>query len=295
MIGDLIRYTAWGYSIIPVSRTTKKPAISWKLYQKHVAKKTTILKWFNGRARNAAVICGPISGNLIVIDFDDIDYYRSVAHHLGDEAPIVRTKKGFHVYYKSEGDLKYRNTKLAFDKDRVLCEIRANGGYALVPPSYFDGGRYGFIRGGLDSVPVLDDAELRYVIDSISTEKPRTTYTYSSNGHYSGSKHISVIQKTPFIKGLMKKNFRMIQDSRVGDRNNQLFRSSCYIGELVAGGHIDARDYVGTLYQIARDIGLVSEDGEESVNKTISSGIRRGMESPMIIEQDDFMAELSFG
>jgi hypothetical protein len=106
-----------------------------------------------------------------------------------------------------------------------------------------------------------------------------------------GSRHIVVLQKTTFIDGLMKKNLGLIKDASIGDRNNQLFRSSCYIGELVGGGHISATEYIQTLYGIARDIGLVSEDGDESVNKTISSGIRQGMSNPMVIEQDEFMEE----
>lgn len=295
MILDLIKYVSWGYSIIPVSRTTKKPLIHWKLYQKRLPKKTNVLKWFNGRARNAAVVCGPISGNLIVIDFDSIDYYREVAHFLGDEAPTVRTKKGFHVYFKSKGDLKYRNTKIAFDNDKVLCEIRANGGYALVPPSFYGSGHYAFIRGGLDTVPVLDDGELEFVIDSISTEKPKKIHTPSYNGsHSGGSKVIAVVEKEPFVRGLLKKNFNMARSALVGDRNNQLFRSSCYLGELIAGGHIDAKDHVYILYDIAKEIGLLAEDGTESVTKTISSGLQRGMENPMIIEEDSFMKELGF-
>ena len=59
-------------SIIPIRDDgTKAPALSsWKHYQTKIAAPKTLNKWFANGNRGIAVICGQVSGNLEVIDFD---------------------------------------------------------------------------------------------------------------------------------------------------------------------------------------------------------------------------------
>lgn len=80
-----------------------------------------------------AVICGKVSGYLVVRDFDTADSHRRWAERfpeLAEILPTVQTARGFHVYFT--GNL-----------DRIVTvrggevhegELRG-GGYVLLPPS----------------------------------------------------------------------------------------------------------------------------------------------------------------
>ncbi len=93
-----------------------------------------------------AVLCGPTSGGLECIDFDQPGYFTDFADLLNGIAPglidkLVRIETprgdGFHLYYRTgvtEG-----NQKLAFlmvdGKKQTAIETRGKGGYAIIPPS----------------------------------------------------------------------------------------------------------------------------------------------------------------
>ena len=61
-----------------------------------------------------------------------------------------------------------------------------------------------------------------------------------------------------------------------GNRNNQLFKSTASLAQLVAGGVLNKTEVANTLYDTARSIGL--KDYE--IKTTIKSGFRAGMKEP---------------
>lgn len=151
---DLI---AEGVSTIPIQPRSKKPALeSWKQYQERLPTEEEIRTWFPaGTDRNLAVICGRISGNLVIFDFDTVAAAKKWAatyRSLVSGAPIVKPSRGWHVYVRT-------------DKP-VPCsrgdgyDVRGGGGYAVCPPSIHPSGkRYELIRGDLAKIPVVE-AEL---------------------------------------------------------------------------------------------------------------------------------------
>jgi predicted P-loop ATPase len=98
------------------------------------------------KACGLAVLCGPTSGGLECIDFDQPGYFADFADLLNEVAPglidkLVRIETprgdGFHLYYRT--GVTQGNQKLALlmvdGKKQTAIETRGKGGYAIIPPS----------------------------------------------------------------------------------------------------------------------------------------------------------------
>ncbi len=62
-------YLAAGLSVLPAIPSQKRPTISWQGFQQRLPSPVEVDAWF-GDANAACLICGSISGNLEMIDFD---------------------------------------------------------------------------------------------------------------------------------------------------------------------------------------------------------------------------------
>jgi hypothetical protein len=108
LLSFALSYAARGWSIIPVARAGKgkQPALrNWRRYRNERAAVEQLTQWC-GRDDLAgiAVVCGPISGGVVIRDFDDTAAYKSWADAHPDLAarlPTVKTGRGFHVYFRS--------------------------------------------------------------------------------------------------------------------------------------------------------------------------------------------------
>ncbi len=129
-----LSYYDRGWSIIPILPGTKKPACaSWKAFQTNRADSDQIREWFREREASLAVICGSVSNNLVIRDFDRLDGYEqwSIQNpELAQSLPTVETARGRHVYCRAA-------------LDRIITlddgELRGNG-YCLAPPSIHPSG-----------------------------------------------------------------------------------------------------------------------------------------------------------
>jgi hypothetical protein len=105
-------YQKLGYSLIPINYKDKKPAIEWKPYQTRKPTPEELGAWFDNSIMNIGVVCGNISGqngtSLVVLDLDNVpDYerFKAVAEkklgvgNLSDSTLVVRTSRGYHVYF----------------------------------------------------------------------------------------------------------------------------------------------------------------------------------------------------
>ena len=135
----------------------KRAVAAWKIFNEDTITLNAITQQINSsKAEGIAVICGAVSGNLEVIDFDlKNDTSGDLMQRYEDLIPvellkrlrIVQTRSGgFHYYYKCE--VIANNQKLASrpataaelkdtptQKQLVIIETRANGGYVVAPPS----------------------------------------------------------------------------------------------------------------------------------------------------------------
>ena len=148
LLHTALAYLGQGLSVSPVTRETKAPRLAhWQPYQERRATPAEVTRWFTrGYADALAVVAGPVSGNLEVLDFDAAALFapwlaqvRAVDGLLAERLVVHRTQHGgYHVWYRSP--VVAGNQKLAVDPERsdgkvTLIETRGAGGYVLAPPS----------------------------------------------------------------------------------------------------------------------------------------------------------------
>ena len=140
-----VAYQALGWSIIPIRSRDKKAAVKWKPYQEQRADDTALRRWFgNGSAYGMAVVLGEVSGGLVCRDFDDMaayDAWAATYSELAKTLPTVETgRPGRHVYALASPDQIQELTgggTVTFADG----ELRAGGGYCVLPPSIHPSGR----------------------------------------------------------------------------------------------------------------------------------------------------------
>ena len=65
-------YLKTGLSVLPAKRESKRPAIGgWKTYQDRLPSQMEVETWFANAHDALCLVCGKVSGNLEVIDFDN--------------------------------------------------------------------------------------------------------------------------------------------------------------------------------------------------------------------------------
>jgi len=160
---------ARGWCQIPMQRTGKQPAVSWKRFQTNRPRGATLRNWFRGEsAYGLAVVFGEISGNLGSRDFDDAALYRAWADNFPDLAttlPTVQTFRGAHVYFQTDprAVAAYRRSIGKPDGKGAIHlddgELRVGVGcYSLVPPSpHPKGGAYRWILPPGETLPLVTD------------------------------------------------------------------------------------------------------------------------------------------
>ena len=160
MIKSIVNeYYQKGYSIIPLKRNEKIPAIRWKQYQYRQASREEILVWsMNFFEPNIALITG---FKLVVIDADDPSKLPELFKLLpeAEKTTRVKTKRCFHFYFSNNGRHKIRSTKNLFG---LGIELKANGNYVVAPPSKIDNFTYRFTI-PLSQIKPLPEKVIRYL------------------------------------------------------------------------------------------------------------------------------------
>jgi putative DNA primase/helicase len=175
---------AAGISIHPPTEDgVKKPLGSWADHQREHASPDQVKRWY-GPMTGLGWICGAVSGNLEVLEFDCSETYhayKAAAQSVGLGDLVERIEGGylesspgggFHWPYYT-GEVR-GNTKLAQrpgppepDTGRptveTLIETRGEGGYIIVAPSngkvHPTGGQYRLERGAIETIATLTSEE----------------------------------------------------------------------------------------------------------------------------------------
>ena len=144
-----IFYITYGLSVIPLRPKEKTPLIKWERYEKEPPSIDEVRKWFKD-TDNIAIVCGKVSKNLVVVDFDDKEVYEKFvgeAEHDPEIKDVIEntwlaeTAKGYHIYLMVDSDRPVKTGRLS------KVDIKGEGGYVVAPPSLHPNGmRYTFIR-----------------------------------------------------------------------------------------------------------------------------------------------------
>jgi len=159
-LADAVKaYLAAGLCILPAKRAEKRPAVGrWKQYNERLPTDTELSAWMDNSPDAVCIVCGQISGNLEIIDFDAggaafESWYDLIDSGLRDRLVIEQTPSGgFHVIYRCEqaicGNLKLAQCREG-DKIITLIETRGQGGLFLCAPTI----GYEILQGDLCNLP----------------------------------------------------------------------------------------------------------------------------------------------
>lgn len=135
-----VMLTRLGVSVIPIQPGTKEPPLGfrWGEYTTRIADASEVYEWFEVKRWHLAVVCGAVSGHLVVIDFDrtshkDGGYQDWAAEHPAIHAlPRSMTGKGrIHVFCRSTEP----TDKYVVGEPGDQVEVRSGNHYVVVPPS----------------------------------------------------------------------------------------------------------------------------------------------------------------
>jgi predicted flap endonuclease-1-like 5' DNA nuclease len=121
--------TRMGFACIPLEPDSKRPLSGFDLsrYFSQRPSASELRSWFTvNHPTNFAVMCGAVSDNLFVLDFDTSDAYLDFTSLFPSLAQsfTVKTRRGYHVYLRSTHS-HLRSRKLRGG------ELKAHGGYVV--------------------------------------------------------------------------------------------------------------------------------------------------------------------
>ena len=151
---------------LPAIRAEKRPAVGqWKRYRKRLPTEAELAAWFANGPNAVCIVCGAVSGNAEMIDFDSHGelfdaWTRRIPAELLARLVIETTQRGGrHVFYRCEapvcGNMKLAQRLGPDGKVLTLIETRGEGGLFLCAPT----GGYELIQGDIRSPPVLPEAD----------------------------------------------------------------------------------------------------------------------------------------
>jgi len=142
---EALKYLKQGWSIIPIKSGSKLPNIaSWKEYQTRLPTEKEVIQWWTKNPKdNIALVCGEISG-VIVVDIDP----KSGGTTEGLELPPTLSSRtgggGTHLFYKWSPQVIGARVGV-----RAGIDIRSEASYVVVAPSlHASGNTYEWINEG---------------------------------------------------------------------------------------------------------------------------------------------------
>lgn len=117
-----------GFNVLPCAVKDKNPAHkNWRRWQTERQSGEQVVELFQRHSGNYAVLCGSVSGNLVVIDCDTSECFnqlrQEVAERVG-ETWVVKSDRGGHIYLQTPSPAK--TTKNSADLD-----VKGEGGYVI--------------------------------------------------------------------------------------------------------------------------------------------------------------------
>ena len=167
-------------SVLPAVREKKCPAVGkWKVWQERLPTDVEVRAWFANKHDAICLICGKVSGNLEILDFDNHGelfpkWKKLIPQELFDKLVIEQTPSGgFHAAYRCADEI-CGNLKLAQgERDGklvTLIETRGNGGLFLCYPT--EG--YTLKQAAFTSLQILSSNERKQLFDAAYSLNEKT-------------------------------------------------------------------------------------------------------------------------
>jgi hypothetical protein len=264
MLDAALDYIHENIPVFPCDPRTKRPLTPNGFKDATVDEKQIRLWW--EKQYPSAMIAMPTgaASDKVVLDSDvdpgkNIDGPRELAQLVAKNAPLPKTltsitpRTGMHYFFDRPENPVIKNSKGKLGRG---LDIRGEGGYVILPPSVrSDGTPYRWANGADFS----SCAQLPAWLIKILVTSPR---------------------ERTWAKNALEKECAAVAAARPGERNDILNKASFNLFQIVAGGALDEDLVRNELYAAAVLCGLVDDDGEDAVRKTIDSGAGAGRAQP---------------
>jgi hypothetical protein len=266
-------YAAAGRAVFPLMVRSKEPAIA-RGFKASTTNPETIRRYWRVPDRNIGIATGAPSG-VWALDVDGEDGAASLRvlerqHGKLPETWISSTGRGWHVWLRYTVPIPSTSGRIAPGLD-----VRADGGYAVVPPSIHPNGRaYAWVV-----PPEGEPAEAPDWLVALARRKPAPSIaaraTASIRRHNGRPASVD-----SYGVAALEREIAALAATAPGGRNTALNCCAFRLFQLVAGGELDGRAVADRLVEACRCNGLVNDDGLRSVIATIDSGSKAGLAHP---------------
>jgi hypothetical protein len=267
IVSAALDYAAHGFMVFPCLPRSKHPAFPGG-FKNGTTNPATIRRWWLARPDYNIGIRTGIASSLWVLDVDGHDGATSLRRIETTYGPlpdtlISVTREGCHFWFCYTGPIPSSVGRIGPGLD-----VRGDGGYVLAPPSIHpDGLRYRWNN----NRPLAVAPDWLVVLTRKPVPKPITNMIALPSGPGRTYGQAALDYEVADLARTLK-----------GGRNHALNRASFRLHQLVAGGELDAAEVRHRLIGAATANGLMSdpEDGPRSVQATIASGARAGLQHP---------------
>ena len=276
LLDAAVRYANAGISVIPARG--KMPSVSfWKPAQTKCASIAQIQAWnAQGLFQNLAVVCGQVSGGLVIIDCDGIEaikLFKAQFPALANNTLAVTSgsRRGAHYWFYTP--IHTPTTKAMNIPNVGNIELRSDGTYTIAPPSIHPDTNLAYIvRRSVKPLRV----SLAPVVSWIESIKPGKMSRAAAKNQAAGSNSSGITNRIAY--GLAALGSEIAALKLVKDGQNEAIYNACLkLGSHVKDGNLAQHHAEMAIYNAARDIGYIARDGETHLWSTIRSGFNTGM------------------
>jgi len=307
LLTQALSYTHHGISIIPSDPKTKLPywhrlprvpnrkappktKATWKPYMHQIANIDRLQYWFKDGLLNITVVCGQVSGGLVVFDFDYEAshifprWWRAIGR-VSQALVVAKSFKGYHVYLRVVGE-SVRNQKVAFNEaGNVLIEIKGEGGVIQAPPSRHPSGcRYQWRQGNYTQIPHLTMNAYEYLLAEAQAFDRRPPKEEPTLAEMKAWRVVDLPQGDDLLTFRLHRytessvagECAQLAKTVQGSRNDELNKSAFRLGRFVGAGLLDEAQAYQALLLACETNGYIASDGLAAFRRTYHSGLSSG-------------------
>ena len=180
-----------------------------------------------------------------------------------DTYTVATPSGGTHLYYRHPDGEQLRNTTGGTTGSLgPLIDTRAHGGYVVAAGTRLSDGTYEVVH-DVDPAPLPGWLAERLTPRPLPAQQP---VRIDLGGDRAGR----------YLTAAITQQLAHIATATAGTRNTTLYRSAVALGQLVAGGALDADDIAAVLTRAGLDAGLRPRE----VARTVASGLKDGARRP---------------
>ena len=128
---------------LPAAWGRKNPSLKWEQFQTRAPTLEEKAEWFQGKATNIGILCGGVSGGLVILCFNDpngaVEFFGEERwQKLPQVTFVAKSVRGHHVWLRSDTPIKSQAVRKG--ENQTWLEIRSDGNFTIAPPSLHPSG-----------------------------------------------------------------------------------------------------------------------------------------------------------